>query len=286
VNDLCPNSDLEGRVNNVSKYGQDHGLYAWQFYDGGVFYSSGKEVPDAAGNLCQKPDGSGGYEVVRAPNPDCVSGVLSYSEDFNEGVFGGVSSSAICSSSYLDFSYDVNGKPTPATPIAGNGVCAPGVSNVFDELYLLLEDGGKKVVYSREKVSENGYAVSKLEMVADTASTNGGLESTDYVCAEGYNCTNNTDVDRTDLYSKEPDEDILDDFIPVTPLKVSVEELKFIIEPIEDAEKAFGEFDAEIQIPPRVTVLMTLKASPDYYVFGLGEEYELKIQRTIVASVD
>lgn len=289
VGGLCPNSDISSKITKTSTYGKNHGLYAWQFYDGGVYYQGVKEVPDASGALCQRPDGSGGYELVRAPNPDCVSGVLSYSEDFNEGIFGGSSSAAICSSSYLNFSYDGNdGKPTPATLVAGNGNCTPGVSNVFDELYLLLEDGAKKVVYSREKVSENGYAVSKLEMVADSSTTYGSVDSTDYICAEGYNCSNNMgkDVDRTDLYSKDLGEDILDDFIPVTPLKVSVEELKFIVDPIEDAGKAFGEFDSEVQIPPRITILMTLRASPDYYIFGLDEKYELKIQRTVVASVD
>ncbi len=288
VNGLCPNVDISASVTTSSEYGQDHGLYAWQFYDGGIYYSAGKEVPDAAGALCQKPNGSGGYDLVRVPDPDCVSASLSYSEDFNEGIFGGTSSAAFCSSSYLDLSYDTGNSPNPAVGRAGNGSCSSGVSNVFDELYIISEDESVKTIYSREQVSDNGYAVSKLELIADAATTSGGIETKDYICAEGYNCTNSLGemVDRTDLYSLEDGEDILENFIPVTPLKVSVEELKFVIEPREDASKAFGEFDPNVQVPPRVTILMTLKTSPDYFVFGLSDEYELKIQRTVVASVD
>lgn len=281
----CPNdSDLLAGVDEFDTYGEGHGLYEWQFYDGGIFYdSSGVQKADGVGALCQKPDSFGGFELSRVPDPDCVSGSLSYSEDFNEGVFGGASSSAICSVNYQPFSSAVGELQSKI----GNGACNATLSkNIFNELYLVNNDETKKTIYAREKVSENGYAVSKLEMVADGAVSGGGLELVDYVCADSYNCTGPNGVDRTDLSEKDPGEDILDNFVPVTPLKVTVEDLKFIISPVEDPWKAYGEFSQNAQVPPRVTILMTLKASPDYFIFGLSEDYELKIQRTVVTSVD
>lgn len=289
----CPNdSSALSSVDSFDTYGQDHGLYEWQFFDGGVYFDSGGvERVDGVGALCQKPDGSGGFDVVRVPNAECVSGSLSYSEDFNTGVFDGELASSICSSNYMQLSNDTPlGEPQPMTPETGNGSCSiAGLnSNVFDELYLLNEDETRKIIYAREQISDGGYAVSKLELVADASASSGGIELVDYVCADSYNCTeaNGDMVDRTDLNSKDPGEDILNNFVPVTPLKVTVEDLKFIINPMEDASKAYGEFSSEAQVPPRVTILMTLKASPDFFVFGLSDDYELKIQRTVVASVD
>lgn len=280
----CPNDDvLMASVDAFDTYGKDHGLYEWQFYDGGVYYEGSNEKKDGVGALCQKPDGAGGYELVRVPNPDCVSGSLSYSEDFNTGVFEGASSSAICSARYQPFSNSVQ----ELQYRAGNGACNATLNkNVFSELYLINNDETRKTIYAREKISENGYGLSKLELVADGAVSSGGLELVNFVCAESYNCTGMNGVDRSDLHSKELGEDILDNFVPVTPLKVTVEDLKFIVSPMEDAGKAYGEFSQNAQVPSRVTILMTLKASPDYFVFGLSDDYELKVQRTVVASVD
>lgn len=283
----CPNAeDFVADENDM--YGDLDGLYGWQFYDGGYYDPNNPDKsPDGAGALCQQPDGSGGYEVVRYPDPDCVSGVLSYSEDFNEGIFGGASASSICASSYKPVLNNDNadGTPNPLSSTSGNGLCSGGESNLFNELYLISKDGTKKTVYAKEKVSVDteSYAVSKLELVADNVSSESDIEIMTFSCSSNYSCDSDM---RVDLYNRDSGEDITQNFIPISPLKVSVAELKFMIEPLEDPVKAFGEYADDVQIPPRVTVFMTLKASPEYRIFGLGEDYELKIQRTMVADIN
>ena len=288
IKNNCPNSESYNSATG-DLYGDKHGMYAWQFYDGGYFFdTNGVRRVDGAGSLCQRRFGTG-FEVVRAPNPDCVSGVLSYSDDFNTGVFDGPLSSSVCASSYRQISNtDVNGvNVSPLSVVSGNGPCDGRESNVFEELYLLSGDGQRKVIFGREKVSEDvdSYALSKVELVSDLSEFWGAQSLTNFVCSDEYDCSNplnagKTMVDRGDLSGG----NIFSDFLPVSPLKVSVESLRFIIQPLEDPVRAFGEFSEEVQVAPKVTILMTLKGSPEYYFFGLGEEYTLSLQRTVVAG--
>lgn len=290
VKNNCPNSQAFD-AETQDPYGDKHGLYAWQFYDGGVYYEANGEIQDGAGSLCQV-NGAGGYEVRRVPNPDCVSGVLSYSEDFNTGVSShfspGLKSFAVCTSRYYEISNTKNdGTVGPLVYHSGNG-CGGNEGNVFTELYLISKDGKRKTIFAKERVSyaEESYAISKLELVADETEFIGNQSLTTFVCSEEYDCSqnNNTMVERKDLVEANKNENWARDFVPISPLKVNVESLKFVIEPLEDPEKAFGEFDKDTQIPPKVTILMTLRGSPDYYFFGLDEDYSLSLQRTVVVG--
>jgi len=72
-------------------------------------------------------------------------------------------------------------------------------------------------------------------------------------------------------------------FIPITPLRTSITELKFIISPVEDPYKAFSEPEQRVQ--PTVTIIMTLDLAEEVKADFPGEFIPLTVQTTVSSGV-
>ena len=72
-------------------------------------------------------------------------------------------------------------------------------------------------------------------------------------------------------------------FIPISPMRISIKELRFIINPVEDPYKAYAEKD--VQIHPSVTIVMTLNLSEQAAKEYPGEFPDITVQTTVSAGV-
>lgn len=286
INNTCPLVGNDLSAGGSDNLGENHGAYAWQFFDGG--YKSAAEDPsdrDSVGLLCQKPDGFGGFELARFPDEDCVSSSLSFSEDENTGVFRGGNSSSVCSASYYPY---VSLDPSLSyNELAGNGSCVATQSNAFGELYLINDSGTRKTILGKELVSDSdpSFVLSKLVLTSQSITQGDAILFEEFSCELGFNCTGNLGAaKRNDLYEFTSGENVLDDFVPISPLQVSVKNLFFIIDPLEDPARAFNEISTSVQKAPRVTIVLELEKSPRFELPFLSESYNLTLQKTVLAN--
>lgn len=323
----CPNDAIK---TDYSEFGNNHGLYNWQFKYGGQVKAGGPD--DGFGNTCQDQfrkyrDYPHVDEDDPLPSPtstSCITGPLSFSDDVdtgmnpneNNGFFDEpFTSSAVCAGHYQDFFDDYNSDTdsgTGITPGTSQRTCSESgpadefytqITNyIFNELYLINEAGDRKTIIGSEYVTDKkDKAVSKVEMVKTIQAEQDGKSYplTAFTCADGYKCTTN-DVekffngisftesisfpDRVDFYDNDMDE-MFDDFVPISPLRLNIKKLNFVISPLEDPRRAFGENDPNIQMQPQVTILMEVEPSTAFKFPFISDNFNLKLQSTVTAGV-
>jgi len=137
------------------------------------------------------------------------------------------------------------------------------------------------------------YALSLLRLTG--SDTNNDIVPDTFVCADGFQCMGTDsakDAAGTSLAMKSADcagnalaagllprpraqsfnhiSDVCDtaantfskDFVPVSPLRVTITKLDFYISPLDNPQYAFAEADQRTQ--PRVTIVLTVEPNPDY----------------------
>lgn len=181
------------------------------------------------------------------------------------------------------------------------GMCKNGEPNLFaertqKELYLISADGTKRTILARERIGGTRqdpiYALAMLRLDGVDTNNDGIADrfacDSKFQCRGGKNfdlglnprvvdtdCSGDLDPMATDLPRSRADElDAGDekcdpksggfskDFVPISPFRVNVKELKFIITPTENPHYAFSEDAASEQ--PRVTVLLKIIPNPEY----------------------
>ncbi len=277
-------------------YGLNHGVYGSRFFDPGKSLNEDITLnPEDLGAECSYPDDF----IPGSPGDGCIV-VYTLSTDFNVGQnpFTGDPSdaNAFC---------DVNTGGCTNDPI------------IVDELYLIDKTGTRKTIVARKKANENApdaddYVLGMVEMTGKDMDQNGFLDL--FTCNEEYECygedlaeanllkneieflkilnnppsgsyliENNIRVPlKSDLEQAFFDDIINSQFIPITPLRTNIKDLKFIISPVEDPYKAYAE--PEMQTHPTVTILMTIGLSKEAEEFYPDEFEDITYQMTVSAG--
>ncbi len=185
--------------------------------------------------------------------------------------------------------FDGTGNETGINPAGGtdntaNAMCE-GTPNCSDnttlhevtELYLIDGSGTEKTLFVLEQDDidgNSGLAMLKMDGYKHDQDSDGFIDA--WVCASDYDCTGEEilDPDTGGIIGSHPDpNDRIDDrdsdnFIPITPSKLHIDELHFYLAPIEDPFKAFAEDQSSasstetmghVQIHPNV--IITIVAS-------------------------
>jgi prepilin-type N-terminal cleavage/methylation domain-containing protein len=302
----CPNKDFSQEENRIpldSAFGLNHGYYDWQFYAGG-FQNATETLTDGFGAVCQTADGS--YESSTADS--CVTGGLEFSEDSFTGsnpsttttevdpTLSFTRASAFCADRFQAFTDE----PASGISIINSATPCTGSNqfkNVFNELYLINPESKQKTIIGRSFVSDSPdtYALSLMKLdPVDTSSTQLDFPVVPYQCAEGFICTEESNIydsvnasvipdgqnlnfaDRFSQYN--PENRLYTNFIPLSPLSVNVKNLQFIVTPNEDPYKAFREPGLN---HPTVTVILEIEPSKKYKLPFFSTNFNLKLQTTV-----
>lgn len=245
-------------VLSADHYGKNRGVYGSRFYDPGYKYI--KDTPPEPGD-----------------NPADL-GTTCFDVDGNSGA---------CKDAYtilFPLSVDKNtGKNFYNDPSKANAFC-DGVKGKcddkpLDELYLISADGREKTILIKQKTSTSGdYALSMIKLEGTDKDTNGVVDT--FECKTDYKCSD-------DPPPKNIQEDLFNiataDFIPISPLRSSISDLKFYISPADDPYKAFAEKDMQYQ--PYVTIVLTLEPSVKEKANYPGDPPKITIQTTVSAGV-
>lgn len=268
-------------------YGAFYGAYGSRFFDPGFsLVDSNEQNPKNLGTECTFP-------TDPDTPPDQCQIQYSLSADLNTGqnpfVYPGMS--ANMANAFCDVNYgnecdsEINGQPT-------------GLS---DELFIIDSTGTKKTIIARKKTTlEGDYGIGVVRMTGSDEDQNGFIDT--FTCDPEFSCDGDQDVLQAHMkhldfvnagdFSLPSKADLevpfLNDiggshFIPLTPLRSHVKELKFVIGPVDDPYKAYNEPDMQIQ--PSVMVILTLELSQEAAAEYPGEFEELTLQTTISAGV-
>lgn len=291
-----PNSTPFGLLN----YGQNYGRYFSSFFNPGSDKKLGFACNDNASRnkrnctplrkTIDRNTGSnpfiGKYDPVLNPFPseDAFCGTVSY--DLSQGA---PAHKGLCN----------NAKNAP-DPVE------EGKQNVIGgrkELYLISADAGKKTIIAREKIGGTQqdplYALSILRL--DGYDTDNDKIFDGYICNSEFQCrggnkfdvpklgdktvdsdcfgelaANATDLPRTTDLSEDDNKcdpksgSFSKDFVPISPLRISIKDIFFYITPKEDPNYAFAENSAFVQ--PTVTIKLTVVPNPEYAT--LNEEFD------------
>lgn len=269
-------------------YGENYGYYAAMFYNPGSDNAFGAKCNDNSqatascgyDNLSNRVLSSCLPEPMKVLDDSCI--IKKRTMDFNSGI------NPYPTSSSTD--------PPRATAVCDSdkGVtCDPGDPDLLfqqKELYLIDRKGKTKYIIGKELITAaTADPEYSLSMVALSGSdTNGNDISDTWACADGYDCPGGLDKD--DLTkAKSSQQDVYKYFVPLTPTRSNVVDLKFYISPLEDPRKAFAETKANgietIQVQPHVTVVLTVKPSAAQLVGYPGTPPEVTLQTTVSSRV-
>lgn len=276
-------------------YGINYGVYGSRFFDPGQRGDEAKAFnPDDLGVECtfENPV-TGECDVIYALSSDINTGQNPF---LGASGFGPGDASAFCENN--------------------RGVCPNvGAGVTVEQLYLLDETGTKKTILSRKMVRDlvgggADWALGKIVMNGEDFDQNGVVDT--FLCGSDYICEDldiADDLKQLDVFVADkltfitehgitlPEKNDLlnsfytaggllsadNQFIPITPLRSNVEDLKFIITPIEDPYKGFGE--SAMKVHPTVTIILTLGLSDEVKKDYPGEFTPITVQTTVAAGV-
>jgi hypothetical protein len=80
---------------------------------------------------------------------------------------------------------------------------------------------------------------------------------------------------------------VFENFVPLSPMRTNIIDLKFIVSPLEDPYKAFAETDplAGTLIQPHITVILTVEPSASETQDYIGPIPRKTLQTTIYSQV-
>ncbi len=271
-------------------YGLNYGIYSSRFFDPGKsLWDDQTSNPDDLGIECSFPEGLQADE-------DCEV-YYTHSGDLNTG----------------QNPFKQNGSdPTTANALCDEGfeISCATVPNTVDELYLIDSSGIHKTIIGIKKINDKQNAIGIVRMTGHDLDQNGIIDV--FGCDEEFKCftegaggnpkiadaikypfvaaqadpqeyleTNKISLpQKTDLAIAF--EANTSQFVPITPQRVTVTNLEFIINPLEDPYKAYAE---TTQTHPTVTVVMTLGLSEDAAADYPGDFPDLTIQSTVAVGV-
>jgi len=268
------------------KYGQAYTCYASRFYNPG----SGGLASGNLGATCSDqpaPLGGGDPKVY----PGCIIDKTTLDVNTGKNPYSGnifskknsEDSSAFC---------DENFSTSPA--------CADAEDPTLhdqSELYLINSKGTQKTLLARKKVNDtpsDEYTLGMLQILGEDTNTDSIVDKwvdlsgspNNFYCAQDFDCPvtlSNLESTLVGLTSATR----YQGFVPISPMRTTIKDLRFYISPLEDPRKAFAETAPadSIQQQPHVTVVMVLQpANSEIGKFG-GEVPTITLQNTISTRV-
>lgn len=137
-----------------------------------------------------------------------------------------------------------------------------------NELYIINLGGNRKTILKLGSFTWSGFTGIGIYMLKmdgydygenqtlggagdpDTGEEDGVFDT--WFCAKNFNCQGSIDG----IAVPDPSNS-MDGFIMITPQGISIEALKFYVAPKEDPRKAFEEATIDVQMQPRVSIVMT-----------------------------
>lgn len=261
----------------TSFYGINYGVYGSRFYDPGKrLDKAATSNPKDLGQECSY-EKDGKCEVVYTLSTDINVGQNPFFGDSKK-------SNAFCDN--------------------GKGLCN---GESVSELYLIDKTGTKKTIIGRKKTTNatnDDHALAMVEMEGLDLDQNGIIDT--FRCMPQYYCwnvpgdiANAIKLPFTDAFLNEQNLtlprrkdlkeyfDVTDvpssEFVPLSPLRSSIKDLKFIITPLEDPYKAFAEKDSRMQ--PSVTIILKIGLSEQAAKDYPGDFEDITVQTTVKAGV-
>jgi len=263
-------------------YGVNYGVYGSRFYDPQITYNPDDNAnPQDLGWECSKDNGSE-CEIVYTDSIDLSTGA---------NPFEGSGRDAANSNAFCDDPYKT--------------IDCTGWLGLSDHLFLLDRTGTEKTIITTRSTQDSDRALAMVKMEGLDIDQNGIVDS--FRCKDEYVCNplNITDlkidwskitgdanaavIAEHDLTSPKETELAMDyspatsAFVPISPLKTNIENLQFIINPVEDPFKAYSE-DA-VQYYPTVTIIITVGLSEDTAEDYPGDFEPITVQTTVAAGV-
>ncbi|MEK7528648.1 MAG: prepilin-type N-terminal cleavage/methylation domain-containing protein [Patescibacteria group bacterium] len=267
------------RVLGATNYGVNYGKYNTLFYHPGLNTSGGiGDFPEDIGEMCN--DGVTPHEDNRQCDVDeRTEDTLTPTSPYENATNGDPNSTTAFCNSWGDIN--------STGPTCGSGGIALTVPIAETELYLIAPDGGRKLIFAKEKIGGNSTAISVAELAGSDTNGDGTYDS--FQCdPDEFTCN-----DLLPLVLPLPDDLTTTDdagsgharnFIPLSPLTADIRSLYFYISPLEDPYRATGEDIA--REPQKVTIVMEIGPNTDTLQSRAAEEFKtLTLTRTVVSGV-
>ena len=252
-------------------FGEHYGCYASRFYNPGD--------PADFGVTCSNG--------VQPSNPACIVDKTSLDINTGQNPFAGNILShkdAIAASAFCDKNFN-----NPIDPNCGDANQIP--HQLQDQLYLIDSRGEEKTIFALKKNNIDGNGtlmLSMLQLKGEDTNNDNIMEKwkncsngNTYCCADGFSCTAKLES----TLSANTIAELYNGFVPISPSRSQVTSLKFLIAPLEDPRKAFGENTPDIQQQPHVTIVLTLEPSGLALQNYSGDIPSITLQTTITSRV-
>jgi len=264
------------KVLDAQFYGINRGCYGSRFYDPGMFYDNGTESPKLGSN----PENLGVESITDTAATTTVAFPLSIDKNTGQNPWDSASETGSEANAFC--------KPTEL----------PSCADPQTELYLISADGREKTIIAKQLIIGEDSALSMVRMTGLDKDTNGIIDI--FTCSPGYFCPpSNPAVDfkhpegilalsYSDIFLPEKMDETqfsvtTSSFVPISPFRSNIKDLKFIISPTEDPYKAFAE--GLVQYQPYVTIMLTLTPSEKERGNYSGTPPEVTIQTTVSTGV-
>lgn len=265
-------------------YGINYGIYSSRFFDPGKsLWHDPTSNPDDLGIECSLLEGED-CEVYYTHSTDLNTGQNPFKQGGSDPTFA----NALCD---------------------GDASCAT-VPNTVDELYLIDSSGTHKTIIGKKTIDAENYAIGIMRMTGHDLDQNGIIDV--FGCDEEFKCFQKNAggnikiadaIKYPNITSQADPQAYLEankirlpqksdltqafeintsQFVPITPQRVTVKNLQFIINPLEDPYKAYAE---STQAHPTVTIVMTLGLSSEAAADYPGDFQDLTVQSTVAVGV-
>lgn len=292
---------------NKETYGLYHGIYHSRFYNpGDSLEDNPTDNPKNLGYECSKRNNGNGKCNV----------VYTLSRDYETGQNPYIGKMPITDGDAAVSPDDANAFCDPYI-YPSNADC-PVSEGKSEELYLINETGDKKTIIGKQMIKENDgtleddFGIGILKLYGEDIDLNGNTDV--FTCGSEYGCPL---MDPEQGYADYKIENLIDqaltivniytpmktikensyynlsdtnedednnDFVLISPFRMSVEKVEFIINPVDDPYKAFAE--PNMQVHPSVTIIMTVKPSVVESERYPGEPpAPFTIQRTVTTAI-
>jgi type II secretory pathway pseudopilin PulG len=277
-------------LDSANQYGDLYGCYAAQFYNPGTGKpvtpkdpSHLNDTPGMLGALCNDDAAYQGQDncVVYKPSVDLNTGVFPYT-GYPNNTTTKDSSNAFCPKIY-------------------NGACTVNsAQQSVQELYLIDKDGKIKSIFAKKKIKNFGsgkdeYALGFLKLAGKDSNNDGITEqwrncggAKTFCCASGFDCKDSDKVGTLENTLDGVANGIYTGFVPISPLRSNVADLRFTISPTEDPRKAFAEGQSVVA-QPEVNIVLTVRPSQDqlnkYGNFDISDIPTITLQTTVSTRI-
>lgn len=273
-------------------YGLNYGVYGSKFYDPGKSLDGENTAsPADLGIECSRPDN------FDPENDECEI-VYTLSADLNTG--------------QNPFFTGINQADAPVNnAFCEGGGCAAKKAWVTDKLFLIDKTGTQKtIITSQEIEGVADKAIGLMRMKGMDLDQNGIVDL--FYCSEDFACGTRINEGLIKFYDHLPagareefDNSVANklsvpsnatsthpfdkthpeetEFVPISPLRSNIIDLKFIVSPVEDPYKAYAEKAMKSQ--PVVTIMVTIGLSSEAEKDYPGTFVPVTFQTTVSAGV-